>query len=126
VILLLALTVRYQASFTDTNFHAFFSMMVEVLVRPWEKMVLGMRFTELGAIRFDRDVRSVSNYLSSQTDFGGSREKFTRLQQMATILNLDPVSVTRSLKEAPYLQSYCYDRMRTQKSSMVLLVLLGD
>lgn len=88
-------------------------MMVEVMVRPWEKMVLGMRFTEvrqkianhrrkhplslsrvfqLGAIRFDRDVRSVANYLSTQTEFGGGREKFTRLQQIATILNLDPVS----------------------------------
>ena len=37
-----------QASFTDTNFQIFFSMMVEVMVRPWEKMVLGMRFTEVG------------------------------------------------------------------------------
>jgi hypothetical protein len=46
----------------------------------------------LGAIRFDRDVRSVANYLSTQTEFGGGREKFTRLQQIATILNLDPVS----------------------------------
>jgi hypothetical protein len=34
----------------------------------------------------------VANYLSTQTEFGGGREKFTRLQQIATILNLDPVS----------------------------------
>jgi hypothetical protein len=102
--------VASQVSFTDTNFQTFFSMMVEVLVRPWEKMVLGMRFTEvsvhihksatdlakfahqLGAIRFDRDVRSIANYLSTQTEFGGSRDKFTRLQQIATVLNLDSVS----------------------------------
>jgi len=45
--------------------------------------------TQLGAIRFERDVRSIANYLSSQTNFGGAREKFTRLQQIATVLNLD-------------------------------------
>ena len=44
---------------------------------------------QLGAIRFERDVRSIANYLSSQTNFGGAREKFTRLQQIATVLNLD-------------------------------------
>jgi hypothetical protein len=34
----------------------------------------------------------ISNYLSSQTNFGGSREKFARLQQIATVLNMDAVS----------------------------------
>jgi hypothetical protein len=83
-------------------------MTVETLVRPWEKMIMNMRFSEvswaserravevemfanlqLGAIRFERDVRSIANYLSTQTTFGGAREKFTRLQQIATVLNLD-------------------------------------
>ena len=64
-------------------------MTVETLVRPWEKMIMNMRFTELGAIRYERDIRAVANYLSAQTSFGGSREKFTRLQQIATVLNLD-------------------------------------
>lgn len=31
----------------------------------------------------------MANYLSAQTSFGGAREKFTRLQQIATVLNLD-------------------------------------
>lgn len=79
----------YKYSLTDGNFQHFFLTTVEVLVRPWEKMVLGMRFTELGAIRFDRDVRAVANFLSTQSDFGGARDKFTRLQQISTVLNLD-------------------------------------
>jgi conserved oligomeric Golgi complex subunit 4 len=81
-----------------------------MLVRPWEKFIMGMRFTEvahfilpihlvdlrlclnqLGAIRFDRDMRSVLGYLSSQTTFGDAREKFQRLQQISTLLNLDIV-----------------------------------
>lgn len=51
---------------------------------------------QLGAIRFDRDVRGVANYLASHTDFGGPREKFVRLQQMATTLNLGAVSTSQS------------------------------
>ncbi|WVR05978.1 hypothetical protein IAU60_003006 [Kwoniella sp. DSM 27419] len=79
----------YRDSLTDHNYQTFFNMTIEVLVRPWEKMITGMQFTELGAIRFERDVRAVANYLSSQTSFGGARDKFTRLQQIATVLNLD-------------------------------------
>ena len=90
-------------------------MTLEMFVRPWEKLIMSMRFTEvsppyqswmikgvraasdysqqLGAIRYERDVRGVANYLSAQTSFGGAREKFTRLQQISTVLNLDEVSL---------------------------------
>jgi hypothetical protein len=55
-----------------------------------------LRPSQLGAIRFDKDVRAVVNHLSGQTNFGGARSKFIRLQQIATILNLDSVSLLRS------------------------------
>ncbi|KAG8889941.1 hypothetical protein FRB98_001987 [Tulasnella sp. 332] len=64
----------FKDTFTEGNYRAFFSQAVEVL---------------LGAIRFDRDLRSVTTYLSTQTAFSDAREKFTRLQQISTILNLD-------------------------------------
>ena len=48
-------------------------------------------FSQLGAVRFDRDLRAITTYLSSQTAFGDVREKFVRLQQIATLLNLDQV-----------------------------------
>ncbi|KAG9013015.1 hypothetical protein FRB94_004408 [Tulasnella sp. JGI-2019a] len=79
----------FKDTFTEGNYRAFFSQAVEVLVRPWEKHITSMKFTELGAIRFDRDLRSVTTYLSTQTAFSDAREKFTRLQQISTILNLD-------------------------------------
>jgi hypothetical protein len=47
--------------------------------------------SQLGAVRFDRDLRAITTYLSSQTAFGDVREKFVRLQQIATLLNLDHV-----------------------------------
>jgi hypothetical protein len=46
---------------------------------------------KLGAVRFDRDLRAITTYLSSQTAFGDVRDKFVRLQQIATLLNLDQV-----------------------------------
>jgi len=79
----------FRDTFTDANYYGFFSLTVEVLMRHWEKQILGMRYSELGAIRFDRDLRNVSSYLFSQANFGDAREKFQRLQQISTLLNLD-------------------------------------
>ncbi|KZO95834.1 COG4-domain-containing protein [Calocera viscosa TUFC12733] len=79
----------FKDSFTEANFRMFWTLAIDVIVRPWEKFILSMKFTELGAIRFDRDVRSISSYLTAQTSFGEAREKLQRLQQIATILNLD-------------------------------------
>lgn len=55
---------------------------------------------QLGAIRFDRDLRAVMAYLSSQTVFGDIREKFIRLQQIATVLNLDSVRVPLNVTDS--------------------------
>ncbi|KAJ3726328.1 COG4 transport protein-domain-containing protein [Lentinula raphanica] len=79
----------YKDSFTEANFRLLFGLVLDTLLRPWERSMMSFKFTELGAIRFDRDLRSVNTYLSSQTAFGDGREKFVRLQQMSTLLNLD-------------------------------------
>ncbi|CAE7161050.1 unnamed protein product, partial [Rhizoctonia solani] len=75
----------YKDTLTEENYRAFFALAVEVVVRPWEKYIMGMKFTELGAIRFDRDLRAIIGHLS----VGDARDKFTRLQQVSTLLNLD-------------------------------------
>jgi hypothetical protein len=99
-------THHRQDSLTDANYRMFQTMAVEAVVRPWEKAIVGMKFTEvlhsphgnensrisqLGAIRFDHDIRAVVTYLSSQTAFSDAREKFQRLQHICTLLNLDMV-----------------------------------
>lgn len=78
-----------KESFTENNFRLFFGLTLDVILRPWEKLLMTLRFTELGAIRFDRDLRSITTYLTSQTAFGDAREKFGRLQQFSTLLNLE-------------------------------------
>ncbi len=107
----------YREVLNESNFALYHSLAIDQIVRPWENLILGssssggggsgagasgrgagaqgaggsMRFTELGALRFDKDLRNISNYVAGQTNLG-VREKFIRLQQMSYILNLDPVS----------------------------------
>ncbi|KAJ7273448.1 COG4 transport protein-domain-containing protein [Mycena haematopus] len=87
----------YKDTFTESNYRLFFGLALDVLLRPWEKFMMGFKFTELGAIRFDRDLRAITAYLSSQTAFADAREKFVRLQQLSTILNLESVSNVSNL-----------------------------
>ncbi|KAG2149193.1 COG4-domain-containing protein [Suillus clintonianus] len=79
----------YKDAFTDSNYRMLFGLALDVVARPWEKYMLTLHFSELGAVRFDRDLRSIMAYLSSQTIFGDIREKFVRLQQISSLLNLD-------------------------------------
>ncbi|KAH7908021.1 COG4 transport protein-domain-containing protein [Hygrophoropsis aurantiaca] len=79
----------YKDAFTENNYRVVFGLAIDVILRPWEKYILTFRFSELGSIRFDRDLRSITAYLSSQTVFGDIREKFVRLQQISALLNLD-------------------------------------
>lgn len=76
---------------TDHIYQSLFVLTIETLVRPLEKLVQGLRYTELGAIRYERDVRGITNFLGTQTSYGSGviREKFTRLQQLGMVLNLD-------------------------------------
>ncbi|KAH9820724.1 COG4 transport protein-domain-containing protein [Melampsora americana] len=81
----------YQTGLTPNNFHQVFSATVNMISRPWETQIRNMKFTELGAMRFDRDLRSISSYLSNQTSFGISliNESFIRLRQISMLLGLN-------------------------------------
>jgi len=79
----------YKDVFSENNYRLFTGLVLDVILKPWEKHIMSVKFTELGAVRFDRDMRAVMAYLTSQTVFGDIREKFVRLQQISTLLNLD-------------------------------------
>lgn len=85
-----------------------------------------MRFSELGAIRFDRDLRSVTAYLGSQAEYGDMREKFQRLQQISTLLNLDEVCFLHPIVAASDQRANCaLYRRRTQMSFIVARASFG-
>lgn len=89
---------RMWAVFKDTlepaNFDTYHGLAIDALVRPWEKLVLSMRFTALGALRFDHDLRAISAHVTrsatGRTKGMAAREQFIRLQQMSYLLSLDP------------------------------------
>lgn len=81
---------------------------------------------QLGAIRYDRDIRGIANYLSTQTSFGGVREKFTRLQQIGTVLNMDQVSIDWNTRCIKIVIADATCRKRTPRNSTQTPVSHGE
>ncbi|KAG2176632.1 hypothetical protein INT44_007296 [Umbelopsis vinacea] len=81
----------YRRTFTEPNFAHMLDLMVTAVTKQWEKIVLQTRFNQLGALRFDKDLRSLTHYLSNLTDWS-TRDKMTRLNQTATVLNFETPS----------------------------------
>ncbi|KAI9357524.1 COG4 transport protein-domain-containing protein [Pilaira anomala] len=78
----------YRRTLTDTNFSTLMGLILEALTSQWERIVFQTRFNQYGALRFDKDLRSVIHYLSTLTEWL-SRDRFTRLNQMSTLLNFE-------------------------------------
>ncbi|PLW24624.1 hypothetical protein PCASD_01410 [Puccinia coronata f. sp. avenae] len=78
----------YRDSMTGENFKELIGLTVNVIARTWENMIKNQRFNELGSIKFDKDIRSISSFLSNQTSFGISliSEGFIRLKQISSLL----------------------------------------
>ncbi|GAA5884900.1 hypothetical protein JCM3774_004482 [Rhodotorula dairenensis] len=105
----------FQDSLTESNYNLFFATAVNVLVRPWESMIRGMKYSELGALRLDRDIRGILSHLISQAPYasGSLRESFSRLQQIATVLTLD------SLEEADEVLSASGNRLTASEVKVI-------
>lgn len=80
----------YRRTLTDNNFSTLMSLLLEALTSQWERIVFQTRFNQYGALRFDKDLRSTMHYLSTLTEWL-SRDRFTRLNQMSTLLNFEEV-----------------------------------
>ena len=62
--------------------------MLDAICGPWEDAALQSQYTELGALRFDKDLRELVGFLTEQAPWG-VRDRFSRLQQIAYVLNAD-------------------------------------
>lgn len=67
------------------------SLMTSLIAIELEKVVLKSVFSRLGGLQFDKELRSLVAYLTSVITWT-IRDKFARLSQMATILNLERVT----------------------------------
>ncbi|KAI8355710.1 COG4 transport protein-domain-containing protein [Blakeslea trispora] len=86
-----SLTSGYQRTLTESNFNTLMGLLIDALTAQWERIVSQTRFNQYGALRFDKDLRSVIHYLSTLTKWM-SRDRFTRLNQMSILLNFEEPS----------------------------------
>ncbi|KAF9167818.1 Golgi transport complex subunit 4 [Actinomortierella ambigua] len=83
-----ALIEPLKPCLTEDNFNQIVASAVTSITKTWEKIIFDTRFNKLGAIRFDKDLRSVGFFLVSLTTWP-MRDKLTRLNQMSMLLDLE-------------------------------------
>ncbi|KAF5733385.1 conserved oligomeric Golgi complex subunit 4 [Tripterygium wilfordii] len=80
-----------QPLMTANNYDLFIHLIIDFIVKRLEVIMMQKRFSQLGGLQLDRDARALVSHFSSITQ-RTVRDKFARLTQMATILNLEKVS----------------------------------
>ncbi|KAL8494828.1 hypothetical protein ACS0TY_019128 [Phlomoides rotata] len=80
-----------QPAMTPSNYDTFVHLVIDFIVKRLEVIMMQKRFSQLGGLQLDRDARMLVSHFSSMTQ-RTVRDKFSRLTQMATILNLEKVS----------------------------------
>ncbi|GMH10079.1 hypothetical protein Nepgr_011920 [Nepenthes gracilis] len=80
-----------QPAMTTNNYDSFLHMIIDFITKRLEVIMMQKRFSQLGGLQLDRDARALVSHFSSMTQ-RTVRDKFSRLTQMATILNLEKVS----------------------------------
>ncbi|XP_047311085.1 conserved oligomeric Golgi complex subunit 4-like [Impatiens glandulifera] len=80
-----------QPSMTINNYDSLIHLVLDFIVKRLEVIMMQKRFSQLGGLQLDRDIRALVSFFSSMTQ-RTVRDKFARLTQMATILNLEKVS----------------------------------
>lgn len=83
-----ALVQGFRPALTPANFDSLVMLVASEAATLLEKAVLRSSFSRLGGLQLDKEVRSLSSFLSSITTWT-IRDKFARLSQMAALLNLE-------------------------------------
>ncbi|XP_021935308.1 conserved oligomeric Golgi complex subunit 4 isoform X2 [Zootermopsis nevadensis] len=81
----------FRGSLTTSNYDTLVSILTAEVTAHLEKVVIKSTFNRLGGLVFDKEVRALVSYLTSTTSWS-IRDKFARLTQMATVLNLERVT----------------------------------
>ena len=94
-----SLLVSFRESLTTTNFETWVGLMaIEVTLQLEKTSLKSGKFSRLGGLQFDREVRSLVSYFTSTSSWS-MRENFARLSQIATILNIESVDEMKDFNE---------------------------
>ncbi|GCB67315.1 hypothetical protein scyTo_0013687, partial [Scyliorhinus torazame] len=85
------LMTEFKVGLSQVIYDSLTSLMTSLIAIELEKVVLKSTFSRLGGLQFDKELRSLIAYLTSVITWT-IRDKFARLSQMATILNLERVT----------------------------------
>nr|CAD7202276.1 unnamed protein product [Timema douglasi] len=85
------LLTSLKPNLTPGNYDTLVSILTSEVTSHMEKVVLKSSFNRLGGLVLDKEVRSLVGYLTSATSWS-IRDKFARLTQIATVLNLERVT----------------------------------
>uniref|UniRef100_A0A673AVJ5 Conserved oligomeric Golgi complex subunit 4 n=1 Tax=Sphaeramia orbicularis TaxID=375764 RepID=A0A673AVJ5_9TELE len=85
------LMAEFKMALSPVIYDTLTSLMTSLISIEMEKTVLKCSFSRLGGLQFDKELRSLVAYLTTVTTWT-IRDKFARLTQMATILNLERVT----------------------------------
>lgn len=77
-----------QPVLTQANYDSIVHLVIDAIVGRIEAVLMQKRFNQLGALQLDKEVRGLVSQSSSLTE-RTVRDKFARLSQISTILNLD-------------------------------------
>ncbi|XP_040982310.1 conserved oligomeric Golgi complex subunit 4 isoform X3 [Aquila chrysaetos chrysaetos] len=81
---------EFKAGLSPVIYDTLTGLMTSLIAIELEKVLLKSTFSRLGGLQFDKELRSLIAYLTTVTTWT-IRDKFARLSQMATILNLERV-----------------------------------
>ncbi|XP_023017309.1 conserved oligomeric Golgi complex subunit 4 [Leptinotarsa decemlineata] len=85
----------FLSSFKDvlssSNYDYFTQVLTADVTQRLEKVILKSTFNRLGGLVLDKEVRSLAGYMTATTSWS-VRDKFARLTQIATVLNLEQVT----------------------------------
>ena len=87
----------FKSSLSSSNFDTFVEMLVGEVTLQVEKSAFKSKFSRLGGLQFDREIRSLVSFFASFCP--SMREKFAKINQMATILNLENVAEMNDFSE---------------------------
>ncbi|CAH2008212.1 unnamed protein product [Acanthoscelides obtectus] len=76
---------------TPSNYDAFTQVLTSEVTQRLEKVVMKSTFNRLGGLVLDKEVRSLAGYITATTSWS-VRDKFARLTQIATALNLEQLN----------------------------------
>uniref|UniRef100_A0A1B6DE98 Conserved oligomeric Golgi complex subunit 4 n=2 Tax=Clastoptera arizonana TaxID=38151 RepID=A0A1B6DE98_9HEMI len=86
-----SLLSEFKNKLMSSNYDALVSILVTEVTNQMEKVIMKSQFNRLGGLALDKEVRSLVSYLSNATSWS-VRDKFARLTQIATVLNLERVT----------------------------------